>query len=254
MRPLHFSIAVAISCIIFPIFNVQAAAANEVATQRPVEIHDQLVGRPHDSVSKRVALTLDACGGAYDADIINFLVAKKIPATIFATKKWLDKNPVAINVIKAHLDLFDVEDHGAEHVPAVIGANKRVYGILGNPDIEHLRNEVTGGADAVYQAIGVHPHWYRAATAEYDKQSIEEIQKMGFSIAGFSINSDSGATLNRSAILARLKNVQDGDIIIGHMNKPKSDSAEGLIAGITKMIEEGVSFVRLDQSSVQRIP
>src|SRR5664279_1185066 len=86
------------------------------AEQSPVEIHDQLVAQPESS--KKIALTLDACGGKYDEDLINFLIKNQIPATIFATKKWLVRNPQAVAVIKAHLDLFDVEDHGEKHIPA----------------------------------------------------------------------------------------------------------------------------------------
>jgi peptidoglycan/xylan/chitin deacetylase (PgdA/CDA1 family) len=80
------------------------------AEQQPVEIHAQLV--PQSENIKRIALTLDACSGQYDNDLINYLIQNRIPATIFATKKWLDHNPVGFSVIKAHLDLFDVEDHG----------------------------------------------------------------------------------------------------------------------------------------------
>lgn len=80
-----------------------------------------------------------------------------ILATIFATKKWLDQNPFGLSVIKAHLDLFDVEDHGENHIPAVIGAGRKVYGIPGEPDIIHLRREVVEGAHAVEEATGVAP-------------------------------------------------------------------------------------------------
>jgi peptidoglycan/xylan/chitin deacetylase (PgdA/CDA1 family) len=75
--------------------------------QRAVEIHDQLATQAVPN--KKIALTLDACGGKYDDDLIEFLIKNRIPATIFATKKWLDQNPHGLSDIKAHLDLFDVE-------------------------------------------------------------------------------------------------------------------------------------------------
>ncbi len=195
------------------------------ADEKPLEIHDKLAPRAGDA--KEIALTLDACTGKFDYDLIEFLIRNRIPATIFATKKWLDRNPFGVSVIKAHLNLFDVEDHGENHIPAVIGAGKKVYGIPGEPDIVHLRREVTVGARAIERAIGVTPHWYRSATAEYDAQSIAEITKLGYKIAGFSINADEGATLSKLAIEKRLKNVQPGDVIIAHMNRPASDSAKG---------------------------
>jgi len=223
-----------------------------VAEQRPVEIHDQLV--PQTGISKRVALTLDACSGKYDADLINFLIQNRIPATIFATKRWLDKNPYGLSVIKAHLDLFDVENHGEKHIPAVIGTGTRIYGIPGEPDIKHLRREVTEGARAIEEATGIAPHWYRDATAEYDAESIKEISKLGYKIAGFSLNADDGATSKRFTIEKRLDHIKNDDIIIAHMNKPSSDSAEGLAVGLTHLIKEGYIFVRLDQADLQQIP
>jgi len=175
------------------------------AQQGPIEIHDRLV--PQAGAARKIALTLDACSGKYDHDLIEFLIRKRIPATIFATKKWLDHNPFGVSVIKAHLDLFDVEDHGENHIPAVIGAGRKVYGIPGEPDVIHLRREVTEGAKSITEVIGVAPHWYRGATAEYDSQAVDEIAKLGYKIAGFSVNADAGATLSKLAIEERLKHI-----------------------------------------------
>nr|WP_295785658.1 hypothetical protein [Rhodoferax sp.] len=43
--------------------------------------------------------------------------------------------------------------------------------------------------------FGAALHWYRVAAAEYDPQAIEEINKLGYKIAGFSLNADDGANL-----------------------------------------------------------
>lgn len=221
------------------------------AEQRIVEIHDQLT--PQAEGSKRIALTLDACSGKFDDQLIGFLIRKRIPATIFATKKWLNQNPFGLSVIKAHLDLFDVEDHGEKHIPAVIGSGRRVYGIPGEPDVIHLRREVTEGARAIEEATGIAPHWYRDATGEYDAQSIEEIGKLGYKIAGFSVNADNGATLKKHTIEKRLEHVKASDVIIAHMNRPASDSAEGLAAGIDYLLKAGFVFVRLDQVDLKEM-
>lgn len=219
------------------------AAALAHAADKPVEVHDRLA----EQAAPRLALTLDACSGKFDDELIEFLIRQRIPATIFATKKWLDRNPLGVSVIKAHLDLFDVEDHGENHIPAVIGAGRTVYGIPGEPDVLHLRREVSEGARAITERIGVAPHWYRGATAEYDAQALTEIRQMGYKVAGFSVNADAGATLGRQAIEQRLAQVRAGDVIIAHMNKPASDSAEGLAVGLALLQKKGFNFVRLDQ-------
>ena len=237
---------------ILPVLAMTLAAAVAWAGKQPVEIHDRLA--PVAEATKRVALTLDACSGKYDDDLIQFLIRNRIPATIFATKRWLDHNPYGVSVIKSHLDLFDVEDHGENHIPAVIGAGRKVYGIPGEPDIIHLRREVTEGARAVEAATGVAPRWYRGATAEYDARAIEEITRLGYKIAGFSINADAGATLKMAAIERRLKHVKGGDVIIAHMNKPASASAEGLSVALIQLLNQGFAFVRLDQVDLMQIP
>jgi peptidoglycan/xylan/chitin deacetylase (PgdA/CDA1 family) len=228
------------------------ASLNAQAEQHPVEIHNQLATQAEPE--KKVALTLDACGGKYDDDIIEFLIVNRIPATIFATKKWLVRNPPAVAIIKAHLELFDVENHGEKHIPAVIGKDSAVYGIPGERDVIHLRREVVEGAHAVEKATGIAPHWYRGATGEYDAQSIREIEKLGYKIAGFSVNADYGATSKKIAIEKRLRRVKAGDVIIAHMNKPESDSAEGLAAGLAYLLKAGFVFVRLDQVDLKEIP
>jgi peptidoglycan/xylan/chitin deacetylase (PgdA/CDA1 family) len=106
---------------------------------------------------------------------------------------------------------------------------------------------VLEGAKAIEAATGVPPHWYRGATAEYDQAAADEIRRMGFKIAGFSVNADAGATLKKAEIMARLQRVQGGDVIIAHMNKPASNTAEGLAVGLLDILRRGLVFVRLDQ-------
>jgi peptidoglycan/xylan/chitin deacetylase (PgdA/CDA1 family) len=219
------------------------------AAERPLELHQRLApsGIPGEPV---VALTLDACSGTFDADLVRFLIERRIPATIFATRRWLDRNPEGVALLTRHADLFEIEDHGANHVPAVIGAGRRVYGIAGNPDVEHLRDEVSGGARAIERATGSKPGWYRGATALYDPQAIGDIEAMGYRIAGFSLNADAGATLSAAEIFARVRAARDGDILIAHMNRPRSDTAEGLAEGLSELQSRGFRFVLLRDERV----
>jgi peptidoglycan/xylan/chitin deacetylase (PgdA/CDA1 family) len=227
-------------------------SAASISQQAPIEVHDRLASQP--DTFKHLALTLDACSGSYDADLIAFLIQNRIPATIFATKKWIVENPLGVSAIRAHLDLFAVEDHGENHIPAVIGAGRRVYGIPGEPDLIHLRREVSEGAKAIEQTFGVAPHWYRGATAEYDPLAIKEVERMGYKIAGFSVNADAGATLKRKAIAERVRHVKDRDVIIAHMNRPAGDSAEGLADSLLELVRQGFRFVRLDQVDLAVLP
>jgi peptidoglycan/xylan/chitin deacetylase (PgdA/CDA1 family) len=220
------------------------------AAMRPTEVHQVLDLPPQ---SKTVALTLDACSGAFDADLIRFLTLYRIPVTVFLTARWIAHNSTGVAILRASPDLFQLENHGARHVPAVIGPGRQVYGIEGSPDLAHLEREIEGGARAVEKLTGVAPRWYRGATAEYDPQALARIAELGYKVAGFSINADDGASLPKEVILARLRAVRGGDIIIAHMNRPDSDTAKGLEEGLKRLIAEGYHFVKLDDAPVRTL-
>jgi len=220
------------------------------ADVQSVEVHQELV-LPAGTSEKVIALTLDACSGSFDLELTQFLIGHRIHTTIFATRRWIRRNPEALVILNAHADLFEIEDHGANHVPAIIGRDREVYGLAGVADLKHLRSEVSLGAEAVKSATGTAPRWYRGATGEYDPEALKEIEKMGYKVAGFSINADSGATLSQKRVVGRLKKVRSGDIIIAHLNKPQSETGKGLAEGLQMLLDRGFHFVRLDHSVVR---
>jgi peptidoglycan/xylan/chitin deacetylase (PgdA/CDA1 family) len=210
------------------------------------EIHSQIA--PSLKLQqKQAALTLDACSGTFDKDLIQFLIQRRIRATLFVTKRWLVSNPNAVAILQSNLDLFQIENHGENHIPAVIGIGKKVYGIAGHPDSSHLQRELLEGARAIERLVGVKPKWYRAATAIYDNQSIEKIKQLGFNIAGFSVNADAGATLSQAQIERRLARVKNADVIIAHMNQPKRATGKALTVGLWLLLKQDFQFVRLDE-------
>jgi hypothetical protein len=73
-------------------------------------------------------------------------------------------------------------------------------------------------------------------------------------VAGFSVNADDGATLSRRRVMGRLKKVKDGDIIIAHLNKPGSETAEGLAVGLKQLLDRGFRFVKLNDTGVRPQP
>jgi peptidoglycan/xylan/chitin deacetylase (PgdA/CDA1 family) len=191
-----------------------------------------------------VALTLDACMGKVDHRILDMLVAERIPATIFVTGRWLKRNPAALAVMLSHPDLFEIEDHGANHVPAV-DRPVDLDGIpaAGSPDA--VAAEVAGGAAAIVAAGAPKPGWFRGATAKYSTQSIAQIEAMGFRIAGFSVNGDGGALLGQAATARRIAAATDGDVIIAHINQPDHSAGAGVVAGVLALKARGVRFVLL---------
>lgn len=209
---------------------------------RIVEVHHRLAETNGEQV---VALTLDACDGGFDADLIDTLLKLRVPATLFVTKKWITKNPKGMAVLRTHPELFQIENHGADHLPAVLGHDVSVYGLKAAGSVQALQRELQGGAEAITRSGAPQPTWYRGATARYDAQSLKEIARLGYQVAGFSVNADVGATLPRRAIVQRLLTVRPGDIVIAHINKPASDTAEAMQEALPVLLARGVRFVKL---------
>jgi peptidoglycan/xylan/chitin deacetylase (PgdA/CDA1 family) len=204
-------------------------------------VRSAVPGRP------RVALTFDACMGKADERIISTLVSERIPATIFVTARWLKRNPEALAVFLQNPDLFELENHGQNHIPAV-DKPTLIYGIAAAGSPEAVRQEVQGGADAMLAAGIAAPHWFRGSTAKYDLPAIAEIRAMGYKIAGYSVNGDGGSLLGAAVTEKRIGSARDGDVVISHINQPTHAAGAGVAKAIVDLKARGVEFVRLQDA------
>jgi peptidoglycan/xylan/chitin deacetylase (PgdA/CDA1 family) len=211
---------------------------------RPVEPHLRLVNAPADRFT--IALTFDACPGAFDWRIGEALVTDGIPATIFLTRLWLQRNPDGLAFLLSHRDLFAFENHGELHIPPVLGRGT-IFGLPVAGNLDTVRHEVTAGVAAITAATATTPRWYRAAAGYYTPSVIPEIQKLGFGIGGYSLTADVGASLPAHSVARRMAGAANGDIIVAHINQPARPSGEGVVTGIKALQRRGASFVRLDK-------
>lgn len=195
---------------------------------------------------KRIALTLDACGGRLDRKVISLLREYSIPATLFVTSIWLRANRDAAAELAAD-PLFSIQAHGAAHKPASV-SGRAAYGIRGTRSVAELVAEVEENARAIAAITGKRPRWYRSGTAHYDAMAVKVIHHMGFRIAGFSINGDEGATAPPHEVRNRILAANDGDIILCHTNRPKSGTAAGLREVLPALLDAGVIFVFLPEN------
>lgn len=221
-------------------------AAIGVAGAAATEYEPRLALAQPDAAVRTVALTLDACSGGTDRRVLDALVETGTKATIFVTGRWLKRNQSTLDELKRHPDLFEIENHGANHVPAVTDA-ATVFGIPGAQTIEGVRAEVEGGAAAVEKATGARPRWYRGATARYSRDALDLIAASGQKVAGFSLNADMGASLPADAVRRRIAAAKSGDVLIAHINQPTRSAGQGVADGIRALAASGVRFVRLDE-------
>jgi peptidoglycan/xylan/chitin deacetylase (PgdA/CDA1 family) len=214
------------------------------ALAAPGKLDEPVLRLPPSPAAPRVALTLDACDGQVDARILDLLIARNVPATIFASGKWIARNHEALAQLLARPDLFEVEDHGARHVPAV-SIPTTVYGLRAAGSRKAVAWEVVVGAADLIAAGAPMPDWFRGATAEYDPAAEAEIAALGLRLAGFSVNGDGGATLSAAVARANFDAAPDGAVIIAHLNQPHRAAGAGVAEGIADLLDRGVRFVRL---------
>jgi peptidoglycan/xylan/chitin deacetylase (PgdA/CDA1 family) len=198
---------------------------------------------------KLIALTLDACGGqrsnGYDAELIEYLISEKIPATLFISGKWMDAN-VDIFQQLAKNPLFEVENHGLNHKPCSING-RSIRGKKGTKSVGEVFDEIEQNAIKIQTLTGVKPRYYRPAAASSDEICVEIANVLGYEVVNFSVLGDAGATYSRNQVKQALLNAPPSSIILLHMNRPEGDTAEGVVEAIPELKKQGFKFVRLSE-------
>lgn len=198
--------------------------------------------------NKEIALTLDACGGdkgsGYDKELIDFLDKEKIPATLFINYRWIEVNKHIFMDLSKNNN-FKIENHGYSHKPLSVNKNS-IYNIEGTSNVKEVIQEIKLNEDEVYKLTGKKTKYFRSGTAYYDEVAIEIANKLGYKIAGFSINGDGGATFSKEEIINSVSKAKSGDIIIGHFNQPSGYTYEGLKEALISLREDGYKFVKLE--------
>lgn len=205
-----------------------------------------------DGTAAPVALTFDACSGRIDTALLDTLERLQVRSTLFLTRRWIDRHPQDLPRLSSQPALYALENHGAQHLPAVVGGV--VYGLQGPATLAGVEAEIDGGARAVAAVSGRAPRWYRAATARYDRESLALIERLGLRVAGYSLNADDGARASRATVAARLRRVQPGDIVLAHMNHPGSGTAAGFADALPELLARGLRFVALGDHTVVPVP
>ncbi len=199
---------------------------------------------------KEIALTFDACGGThfgkgYDKELIDFFIQNKIPATLFLNGGWINANRDIFKKLQA-IPYFELENHGMQHKPLSING-QMIYGRIGTKSKEEIVTEVEDNNRLFFSLGAKKPHFFRSGTAYYDEIAVGIVKNdLGLKIAGFSVNGDYGATLQKDAIKGILLQATSGDIVIAHMNHPEGDTAEGFIEGLKILQAKGFNFVKLE--------
>lgn len=202
---------------------------------------------------KVMALTFDACGGAfgngYDEDLISFLIKEEIPATLFVNERWLLDNQALFMELVAQ-PFFQIENHGTDHAPLSVNG-KEAWGIQGTNSPQEVMNEIMQNHQTVKELTGEEMTLFRSGTAFYDEVAVQIAQELGYDIVNFDILGDAGATYSSTQVKNALMNAKNGSIALLHMNQPNSGTAAGVKQAIPLLREAGFSFVTLENENLQ---
>jgi peptidoglycan/xylan/chitin deacetylase (PgdA/CDA1 family) len=206
-----------------------------------------------DTEEKKIALTFDACGGqygnGYDQELISFLEEEQIPATLFINQRWIEEQSELFLEL-AENPLFQIENHGTEHVPLSVNGGT-AWGIEGTQSPEEVETEVLGNHERVLELTGRKMSLFRSGTAFYDEVAVELVNALGYEVVNFNILGDAGATYTAKQVESALLGSEKGAIALLHMNQPESGTAAGVKAAVPKLQEQGYQFVRLDGEKLE---
>lgn len=202
----------------------------------------EVVERLPAAVGNRVALTFDACEGrgkpAYlDRALVDYLVAERLPATIFATGLFARRNAVQLAEL-ASSPLIEVENHSFDHPQHMerLGADQ-------------IRAQIDDADAAITAVTGHKPRFFRFPAGNYDAASLAEVERSGHRVVHWTFASGDpvpglSAERLRNWVLSKTRS---GDILIFHINGRAPATAQALPAIVAELRRRKVEFVRLDE-------
>ncbi len=188
----------------------------------------------------RIALTFDACAtkqkSGYDEKLVQVLVAKQIPATLFLGGKWMAEHPEATRYL-ASREQFELANHSFLHPRLVEQSEDRV------------RQELWWTQVMMYSLTGRQALLFRAPYAEIDERVARLAAQMGLTTVQYDLASgdpDASATADR-LVKTVSQGARNGSIIVLHMNGRGRHTAEALPDIIDHLHRRGFSFTTVSE-------
>jgi peptidoglycan/xylan/chitin deacetylase (PgdA/CDA1 family) len=198
---------------------------------------------------KIIAFTFDACGGkngsGYDNELIDYLRAEKIPATLFITGRWIDSQFSAFLNLSSD-SLFEIENHGLNHRPCSINGES-AYGIRGTNNIEEAYDEIEANARKIEAITHRRPNLYRSATAFIDETCVKMANRLGIAVISYQVLSGDAVPFTPEKVIEEnvLRKIKPGAIIIMHFNHPEWNTDKAMEKIVPRLRDLGYTFVQL---------
>ena len=211
-----------------PVFLILLLTASRTQS---VEAQTSLIIEHGPRASRSIALTFDACpttlADEYDKDVIETLLREKVPATLFLSGRWVEKNPAAAKFL-ADQPQFEIAAHSYYHPHLLEKTDDRIL------------REMKRTQAIIKRTTGRTPRYFRPPFGEVDERVAKLALTAGLTTIQYDIASgdpDPGLSPRR-IVRTVLKDAKGGSIIVFHMNRNGVHTAEFLpeiIDGLRKM-------------------
>jgi peptidoglycan-N-acetylglucosamine deacetylase len=201
---------------------------------------DPLIIEHGPRTSKEIALTFDACPTGkpdeYDEKVIEVLLREKVPATLFLSGRWVEKNAGRAKFL-ASQPQFEIAAHSYYHPHMTEKDDQR--------DLRELRNTQA----MIKKVTGRTPRYFRPPYGEVDERVAKLASQCSLSTIQYDIASgdpDPGLSAERIARVL-LHDARGGSIIVFHMNENGVHTAEALPLVIEGLRNKGYALVTVGE-------
>ena len=208
-------------------------------TSPPLAARESLIIE-HGKRDKRIALTFDACPTSlhdeYDEQVVEVLLREKVPATLFLSGRWVEKNPEKAKFLADQKE-FEIAAHSYWHPH-----------LLEKDDARVLR-EMKRTQAIIKKVTGKTPRYFRPPYGEVDERVAKLAKEAGLVTIQYDIASgdpDPGLSTER-IVRSVLREAKGGSIIVFHINKRGVHTAESLPAIIKGLREKGFTLVTVGE-------
>jgi peptidoglycan/xylan/chitin deacetylase (PgdA/CDA1 family) len=194
----------------------------------------------HGKGGKQIALTFDACPTSlpdeYDDRVIEILLREKVPATLFLSGRWVEKNQGKTKYLASQKD-FEIAAHSYWHPHLLEKDDARV--------IKEMKRTQT----IIEKVTGKTPRYFRPPYGEVDERVAKLAKETGLITIQYDIASgDPDQNLSKERIVQRvLREAKGGSIIVFHMNKKGVHTAEVLPEIIKGLRDKGFTLVTVGE-------
>ncbi len=189
-----------------------------------------------------IALTFDGCEtktpSFFDEKIVAYLLAEKIPFTLFISGKFARRNAVELKSL-AQNPLVEVENHSLNHIQHMerLTADRIIREVVG---CEELLTEITGRK----------PIFFRFPAGNYDQRSLKIVEDLGYRVVHWSFASGDPDKRVTPGWLSTwvLGKARQGNILIFHINGRGYSTGKALPVIVRELRSKGYRFVLLQDA------